>query len=174
MTEVDENIRGDGRYMKKQHGYRKPDLVNKIVEITGYHPTKVTKITDAVFDAIIQLTKDGQPLFIQGFGSFRMHKLGERTIEHHFVSGDKATSPAHWKLSFKDYDSLISAAGKDHRRRSNRRFGAWGEDAEEMIMEFVRRAEETRKKRLKAEAEARRQAKLQEAQCTSSQEESES
>lgn len=151
-------------YKRKRIGKRKPDLVQKIVEKTGYQQSKVEKITDALFESIFEITQTGEPLFIQGFGSFRLRQLGDRVIEKHYISGEEAVSKAHWKLSFKDYNSLLESAGLGHRKRFNRRYGVWGDDAVELLDELVKRANETRLKRLKAEAEAKKQAKKEAAQ----------
>mgnify|MGYP002624661910 CR=1 FL=1 len=140
---------GESQYSKKRVGYKKKDLIRRVQERTGYQMSKCERITNAVFNSIIELTKDGDPLFIEGFGSFRGKNLSERVIDKHFISEERATSEAHWRLSFKDYDSLRIAAGKMHRQRANRRYSLWGDDVEE----YIKLAEERHRQRMKVQNE---------------------
>lgn len=81
-------------------------VLESVSRKTGINVTYCRAISDELFDVISKNAISGKTVQIKGFGVFRLKFLGARTIPRHYISGEKSITPAHFKLSFKEYQPL--------------------------------------------------------------------
>lgn len=86
--------------MSRASNFRYKDLINRISRSTGFPKEQVKAIVDNAAETVIVHATLGKNVMIDNFGVFKMKHLGKRSIERHYISGEKAISPEHMKLSF--------------------------------------------------------------------------
>lgn len=85
----------------------KADIVNEISKTTGVEKVAVQATVEAFMEAIKKSVKDGENVYLRGFGSFVVKKRAEKTARN--ISKNVTIKiPEHFIPSFKPSKSFVS------------------------------------------------------------------
>lgn len=88
--------------MSRASNFRYKDLIDRVSRSTGFPKEQVKAIVDNAAETVLVHATLGKNVMIDNFGIFKMKHLGKRSIEQHYISGERAIAPEHMKLSFKE------------------------------------------------------------------------
>jgi DNA-binding protein HU-beta len=83
----------------------KPELYNRVTELSGLSKKDATSAVDAVFDVIAESLAEGQPVKLAGFGNFETRQRSARKGRNP-QSGAEVQIPAHRVAAWKPSKSL--------------------------------------------------------------------
>lgn len=84
-------------------------VITKNAKSILFTTADVERILDSAFDVIIESLKNGEEVFISGFGTFNVHKRAERVVRHP-DTGELVTIDAHYTTKFTPGSDLKLAA----------------------------------------------------------------
>lgn len=90
---------------------RKVDLITKISDKTGIAKVDVIVTVEALFKEIKESMKQGEPVFVRGFGSFTIKKRAKK-IGRNIKKNTTVEIPAHNIPSFKPAKIFLDAIKK--------------------------------------------------------------
>ncbi|MGB0886034.1 MAG: HU family DNA-binding protein [Chitinophagales bacterium] len=90
---------------------RKADLVNKISEKTGIQKIDVLVTLESFFKEVKDSLKDGENVYVRGFGSFIVKERAEK-IGRNIKKNTAIIIPAHKVPAFKPAKTFVEAVKK--------------------------------------------------------------
>ena len=82
------------------------DIIKKVVNDTGVEKEIVEPVFNDIFKVIGDSVMKEKNVQIKNFGSFHLKHLGRRVVGVHYMTGEEATSPEHFKVTFLAYSDL--------------------------------------------------------------------
>ena len=102
-------------------------IIQRVAKDTGYDEKIVETIVEYTFKALSDAIMRTKIVQIRNFGSFHLKHLRRRVIGTHYMSGEEAVSPEHYKINFMAYADLKRRAERKMIRDQKRA----AEEAEE-------------------------------------------
>lgn len=96
------------------------NIINKVSKDTGYSPEVVEPILTDIFKVISDSVMTEKIVQIRGFGSFHLKHLGRRVMAKHYMSGEEAVTPEHYKINFLAYADLKRRAERKLQRKKKK------------------------------------------------------
>ncbi|MBQ2394479.1 MAG: integration host factor subunit beta [Alistipes sp.] len=85
----------------------KADIVNEIAKSTGVEKIQVQAIVEAFMESVKNAMKDGQNVYLRGFGSFIIKKRAQK-VARNISKNTTITIPAHNIPAFKPAKSFTA------------------------------------------------------------------
>jgi len=82
------------------------NIIKAVEKNTGYDHETVEKIFTNIFKVIGDSIMKEKNVQIKDFGSFHLKHLHRRVIGTHYMTGEEAESPEHYKINFMAYADL--------------------------------------------------------------------
>jgi len=90
---------------------RKSDLINRISEKTGIPKVDVLVTLESFFREVKESLKDGENIYIRGFGSFIVKKRAQK-IGRNIKKNEAILIPEHYIPSFKPAKTFVEKVKK--------------------------------------------------------------
>ncbi len=87
---------------------RKADMVNSIADKTGIPKVDILVTLEAFFKEVKESLKEGEPVYVRGFGSFILKKRAAK-VGRNIKKNTAVQIPAHFIPSFKPAKEFIGA-----------------------------------------------------------------
>ena len=82
------------------------NIITAVAKNTGYDHDTVETIFTNIFKVIGDSIMKEKKVQIKDFGSFHLKHLQRRVIGTHYMSGEEAVAPEHYKINFLAYADL--------------------------------------------------------------------
>ena len=82
------------------------DIIKRVAKDTGYAEEFIEPIFTDIFKVISDSVMKVKNVQIRNFGSFHLKHMNRRVIGTHYMSGEEAVSPEHYKINFLAYSDL--------------------------------------------------------------------
>jgi DNA-binding protein HU-beta len=90
---------------------RKSDLINRIAEKTGIPKVDVLVTLESFFREVKESLKDGENIYVRGFGSFIVKKRAQK-IGRNIKKNEAILIPEHYIPSFKPAKTFVEKVKK--------------------------------------------------------------
>ncbi|MFN8277237.1 MAG: HU family DNA-binding protein [Chitinophagales bacterium] len=92
---------------------RKADIVTRVADLTGVQKVDVLVALEAFFKEVKSQLKNGENVYVRGFGSF-ITKKRARKIGRNIKKNEAIEIPEHYIPAFKPAKTFVDAVKKAH------------------------------------------------------------